>query len=189
MLTPGALPPLDAGERERSAELAARIRARIAASGGWLPFSGFMEAALYEPGLGYYMAGGPQFGPAGDFVTAPELSPLFAACVADAVQPLLAAAGDGEIVEFGAGSGRLAAVLVRAVCIRLGTAPDTAELGAAAFLTYPGALWVLQHAWTEPLTICLWLGALWAQLANRRGWATAMCICRPSREIASCPWL
>ena len=121
MLTPGAL-PLDAGERERSAELAARIRARIAASGGWLPFSGFMEAALYEPGLGYYMAGGPQFGPAGDFVTAPELSPLFAACVADAVQPLLAAAGDGEIVEFGAGSGRLAAELVPAL-ERRGAAP------------------------------------------------------------------
>jgi len=122
VLTPGGLPPLDAGERERAAELAARIRARIADHGGWLPFSAFMQAALYEPGLGYYMADGAIFGGAGDFVTAPELSPLFAACLADAVAPLLAAAGDGEILELGAGSGRLARELVAALA-RRGCAP------------------------------------------------------------------
>jgi SAM-dependent MidA family methyltransferase len=118
VLTPEDLPPLAAGEQARAAELAARIRARIVERGGWLPFSAFMHAALYEPGLGYYMAEGAIFGGAGDFVTAPELSPLFAACLADAVAPLLAAGGEGEIVEFGAGSGRLACELVAALARR-----------------------------------------------------------------------
>ncbi len=68
------------------------------------------------------MADGAIFGGAGDFVTAPELSPLFAACLAAAVDPLLAAAGGGEILEFGAGSGRLAADLVEALA-RRGRAP------------------------------------------------------------------
>lgn len=122
MLRADGLPPLDAVERERAAELAARIHARIVDHGGWLPFSAFMQAALYEPGLGYYMADGAIFGGAGDFVTAPELSPLFAACLADAVAPLLAAAGDDEILEFGAGSGRLARELVAALA-RRGRAP------------------------------------------------------------------
>lgn len=121
-MTPEGLPPLAAGEQARAAELAARIRARIADHGGCLPFSAFMHAALYEPGLGYYMADGAIFGGAGDFITAPELSPLFAACLADAVAPLLAAAGDGEILEFGAGSGWLACALV-AVLARRGSAP------------------------------------------------------------------
>ncbi len=122
VLTPGALPPLEPEEARRSAELAERIRGRIAARGGWLPFSEFMQAALYEPGLGYYMAGGAIFGGAGDFVTAPELSPLFAGCLAAAVDPLLAAAGHDEVLEFGAGSGRLAAELVAALA-RRGRAP------------------------------------------------------------------
>lgn len=122
MLTPDALPPLDPEEARRSAALAERIRGRIAAQGGWLPFSAFMQAALYEPGLGYYMAGGAIFGGAGDFVTAPELSPLFAGCLAAAVDPLLAAAGRDEVLEFGAGSGRLAAEIVAALA-RRGRAP------------------------------------------------------------------
>jgi SAM-dependent MidA family methyltransferase len=122
VLTPEALPPLDAAQRARSGALAARIRERIAEGGGWLPFSAFMQAALYEPELGYYMAGGALFGGEGDFITAPELSPLFAACLANAVDPMLAAAGDGEVLEFGAGSGRLAAELVAALA-RRGAAP------------------------------------------------------------------
>jgi SAM-dependent MidA family methyltransferase len=122
VLTPEGLPPLEPEEARRSAELAARIRGRIAAQGGWLPFSAFMEAALYEPELGYYMAGGAIFGGAGDFVTAPELSPLFAGCLAAAVDALLVAAEGEEIMEFGAGSGRLAAELVAGLA-RRGRAP------------------------------------------------------------------
>jgi SAM-dependent MidA family methyltransferase len=132
VLTPDGLPPQDVRERERSAELAARLRQRIAGHGGWLPFSAFMQAALYEPELGYYMADGAIFGGAGDFVTAPELSPLFAACLAAAVDPLLAAAGEGEILEFGAGSGRLAADLVAAFEEHCGVAASERVPGGGA---------------------------------------------------------
>jgi SAM-dependent MidA family methyltransferase len=111
VLAPGAPAPLEPAEAARSAALAARIRARIADRGGWMPFSEFMQAALYEQELGYYMAERPIFGGTGDFVTAPELSPLFAACIAQAVAGLLDATGGGELVEFGAGSGRMAGEL------------------------------------------------------------------------------
>ena len=68
-----------------------------------------MELALYTPGLGYYSAGAMKFGPAGDFVTAPEISSLFAACVADALTPVLQQLGpDAEFVEIGGGSGAFA---------------------------------------------------------------------------------
>ena len=84
------------------------IRAEIRARGGVLPFDRFMELALYAPGLGYYVAGAPKFGPGGDFVTAPELSPLFGRCLAVQCAEVLERLGDGEILEFGAGSGALA---------------------------------------------------------------------------------
>ncbi len=112
MLTGTGPPALDEAETARSAALAARIRARAAEHGGWLPFSAFMQAALYEPEFGYYAAEHPIFGAAGDFITAPELSPLFAACLANGLAGLLAATEGGDIVEFGAGSGRLAEELV-----------------------------------------------------------------------------
>lgn len=99
------LPPPDPAQAARSAELSSLLRARMADRDGWLPFSEFMQAALYEPELGYYMADHPIFGARGDYVTAPELSPLFIACLANGIESLLSAAGDGDIVEFGAGSG------------------------------------------------------------------------------------
>jgi SAM-dependent MidA family methyltransferase len=108
-------PSQPTAELSRSAELSARIRARAATRGGWLPFSEFMEAALYEPGLGYYMIERPIFGAAGDFVTAPEMSPLFAACLANGVASLLGATEGGDIVELGAGSGVMAAQLFAAL--------------------------------------------------------------------------
>ena len=112
VLRPQPPPPLDAEESVRSAELAARIRARAAARGGWLPFSRFMQAALYERGLGYYMAEHPIFGAAGDFVTGPEMSPVFAACLVNTLAGYLALAGSGDVVEYGAGSGRMAAEII-----------------------------------------------------------------------------
>jgi SAM-dependent MidA family methyltransferase len=121
VLTPGGPAPIDAEESQRSRALAERIRGRIQANGGWLPFSTFMQAALYEPELGYYVSGAAIFGAAGDFVTAPELSPLFAGCLARAVDGLLQDATD-DVLEFGAGSGRLAAELVAALA-RVGRAP------------------------------------------------------------------
>ncbi len=91
-----------------SAELSERIRVAIGDAGGHIGFDDYMRMALYEPGLGYYLAGAVKFGGQGDFVTAPELSPLFGRCVARQCRQILARTG-GDVVEFGAGSGLLAA--------------------------------------------------------------------------------
>ncbi len=99
-----------------SALLHQRLRAAIAANDGWLPFDRFMTLALYEPGLGYYANGSRKFGAmpesGSDFVTAPEMSPLFGRALAVQVAQALQACGSGEIWEFGAGSGALAAQLL-----------------------------------------------------------------------------
>src|SRR6476659_4687726 len=74
------LPLPDAVATAHSERLRQVIQEQIFAAGGAIPFSRFMELCLYAPGLGYYSAGATKFGPDGDFVTAPELGPLFAAC-------------------------------------------------------------------------------------------------------------
>src|SRR5215210_7102074 len=76
------LPAPPAEALASSTQLRQHIRASIAASGGWISFARFMELALYAPGLGYYSAGSRKLGGDGDFVTAPELSPLFGRCLA-----------------------------------------------------------------------------------------------------------
>jgi SAM-dependent MidA family methyltransferase len=86
-----------------------RLRERIAAAGGWLSFADYMQIALYEPGLGYYSAGARKLGAGGDFTTAPEISPLFGQCLATQCAAVLRELGGGQILEPGAGSGRLAA--------------------------------------------------------------------------------
>jgi SAM-dependent MidA family methyltransferase len=96
-----------------SATLTRRIQAEIEASGGWLPFERFMDVALYAPGMGYYSAGSTKLGPAGDFVTAPELSPLFGRCLARQVDELLRDGFD-HVLEIGGGSGALAAQVLQA---------------------------------------------------------------------------
>jgi len=90
-----------------SQRVIAHLRQLVEAEGGWIPFSRYMETVLYAPGLGYYAAGATKFGTAGDFVTAPELTPLFGRTLAHAIRPVLAECG-GDILELGAGSGRLA---------------------------------------------------------------------------------
>jgi len=94
-----------------SQRMATHLRALIDEAGGWIPFSRYMEAALYAPGLGYYAAGAMKFGAAGDFVTAPEMTPLFGRTLAHAIAPVLIETG-GEVLELGAGSGRLAVDLL-----------------------------------------------------------------------------
>lgn len=89
---------------ERLSEL---IRHDIATQGGWIPFSRFMELALYAPGLGYYTAGARKFGEAGDFITAPELSTLFGRTLAKQLVAVMQASTP-HILELGAGSGKLA---------------------------------------------------------------------------------
>jgi SAM-dependent MidA family methyltransferase len=109
---------MDAEAEAHGRRLSAHIRDAITAYGGRLPFDRFMELALYAPGLGYYVAGAAKLGAAGDFVTAPEVSPLFGRCLAQPCARVLAALGGGDVLEFGAGSGALAAELLGALAAR-----------------------------------------------------------------------
>ena len=106
------LPPPAPEALALSLQLCDLIRAEIAAAGGALSFARYMELALYAPGLGYYSAGSQKFGVQGDFITAPEISPLFARCLARQCRQVLNALGGGAILEFGAGSGVLAVELL-----------------------------------------------------------------------------
>ncbi len=106
------LPSPDSDARALSGRLQARIREEIDASGGRIPFARYMELALYAPGLGYYSAGARKFGRGGDFITAPEVSPLFSRCLARQCAELLERLGSGDVLEFGAGSGAMAAVIL-----------------------------------------------------------------------------
>lgn len=119
------MPDPDADALEHSARVSQHIRRQIAAAGGWIDFSDYMNLALYAPGLGYYSAGAQKFGESGDFVTAPDISPLFASCVARAFLELaFDREGDGEkprgpppppwtILELGAGTGAMAAGILQ----------------------------------------------------------------------------
>jgi len=115
---PATLPPLDLASAAHSAKVAEALRTAIRQADGWLPFDRWMAQALYAPGLGYYTAGavklaspadaaGPAL-PVGDFVTAPELTPLFAWTLARQVQQVLLDSDTRTVLEFGAGSGALA---------------------------------------------------------------------------------
>ena len=107
-----ALPEPDAAARAASAALTAHICGEISAAGGAISFAHYMALALYTPNLGYYSGGAARFGAAGDFVTAPEISSLFGRTLARQVAQVMAASRP-EVVEFGAGSGALAAQLLR----------------------------------------------------------------------------
>jgi SAM-dependent MidA family methyltransferase len=106
-----ALPEPTPEARAHSDRVAEHIRGEIAAGGGWISFARYMELALYAPGLGYYSAGARKLGKAGDFVTAPEISPLYGQTLARQVHEILHAGFD-EVLEVGAGSGALAATLL-----------------------------------------------------------------------------
>lgn len=131
MSHPASLPPLDPAALAHGERVAAHLRQCISAADGWLPFDAWMAQALYAPGLGYYaagslklaeatttgsgaasQAGGDASAPSGDFVTAPELTPLFGQTVARQVAQVLEATGTVDILEFGAGSGALAASVI-----------------------------------------------------------------------------
>jgi SAM-dependent MidA family methyltransferase len=111
------LPQPDAEALAHSAALVAHIAAEIAAAGGWIPFSRYMELALYAPGLGYYTSDLPKLGApsrGADFITAPELSPLFGATLANTVADIMRQSAP-QVLECGAGSGRLAVDVLRAL--------------------------------------------------------------------------
>lgn len=104
------MPPPGPDARAHSERLQQLIRGEIEAAGGMIPFSRYMELALYAPGLGYYAAaGGALLARQGDFVTAPGVSPLFARCVAAQLAEVLAQLDGGDVLEPGPGAGLLAA--------------------------------------------------------------------------------
>jgi SAM-dependent MidA family methyltransferase len=128
------LPSLSPDEERHSKAAEALIRERLVAAGGWLSFEQFMDLALYAPGFGYYSAGSVKIGAGGDFVTAPEVSDLFSRCVARQCADVLAETG-GEILELGAGTGRMAATILQSLAT-LGVLPDRyAILEVSADLT------------------------------------------------------
>jgi len=118
MSLPSELPALTADEAAHSALLEARVRDEIARAGGWIGFARYMQLALYEPGLGYYSAGARKLGPAGDFVTAPEVAPVFSRCLAVQCEEVLRTLGGGDVLELGAGSGVMAAALLEELAQR-----------------------------------------------------------------------
>lgn len=131
----------------QSAALTEVIRERIAAAGGWLPFDQYMELALYAPGLGYYSGGAMKFGrradDGSDFITAPELSPLFATTLARPIAQALQESGTRRVMEFGAGTGKLAAGLLTAL-------PDLGvEIDGYAIVDLSGELRERQRATIE----------------------------------------
>lgn len=109
--TPADLPTPDPIAQLHSQQLIQRIYQQIQHQGA-ISFANYMERALYEPGLGYYSAGSIKFGDKGDFITAPEISPWFGQCIAAQCQPVLATIPQSCILEFGAGTGKLAAELL-----------------------------------------------------------------------------
>ena len=116
-----ALPEPTPDARAHSDRVAEHIRGEIASRGGWISFARYMELALYSPGLGYYSAGARKLGKAGDFVTAPEMSPLYGQTLARQVLQIMQG-GFAEVLEVGAGSGALAATLLEEL-ERSGSAP------------------------------------------------------------------
>ena len=169
------LPELTADEAAHAARVLAHLVAGLEASGGRWPFAAFMAEALYAPGLGYYAAGARKFGASGDFITAPEVSPLFGDCLARQVAEVFGnlRADPGApltLVEYGAGSGALAVQLLQSLA-ELGELPDTyaivevsAELRerqAEAVATLPPAL-ASRVCWWPGHAAAPWRGVLLA---------------------------
>jgi len=124
---PAALPEPDTNSAVHSQRCADYIRSRIEDAGGSISFAEYMHHALYAPGFGYYAAGAHKFGAGGDFVTAPEVSPLFGYLVARQCAEIFEQIDSASIIEFGAGSGRLAADVI-AKLGELGSLPERYQI-------------------------------------------------------------
>ena len=115
--SPDILPEPDDEAKQRSTLLLKHIESVCAQQGGWIRFSEYMNMALYQPGLGYYSGGLQKFGEKGDFITAPEVSPLFGQCLANQLDEIIrnmtSTSETVSILEFGAGTGILAADILR----------------------------------------------------------------------------
>jgi SAM-dependent MidA family methyltransferase len=107
-----------------SQRVSAFLHQQIAKAGGWIPFSEWMHHVLYAPGLGYYAAGNTKLADtqanatthlSGDFVTAPQLTPLFGQTLARQIAEVLKQTNTAHVLEFGAGSGALAQDILEAL--------------------------------------------------------------------------
>jgi SAM-dependent MidA family methyltransferase len=118
-MIPTGLPDLDPDSRAHLHAVEQHLRQQVLSTEqAFMPFDAWMELALYAPGLGYYAAGNTKFGgdlPKGDFTTAPELTPLFGQALANPVAQILRACGSATVLEFGAGTGALAAAVIAAL--------------------------------------------------------------------------
>ena len=108
---------------EQSGHLVARLHSLIEDQGGWISFATYMAEALYAPALGYYSGGARKFGAGGDFITAPELTPLFGQAIATQIQQIMELSAP-HIIEAGAGTGLLAADLLLELELR-GALPES----------------------------------------------------------------
>lgn len=151
-------PEPDAASLQHSHRVAAHIKQTIENASGWIAFSEFMELAMFAPGLGYYSAGAAKIGSAGDFTTAPEMTTLFGATLAKQVAQVLRATG-GDVLEFGAGSGKLARDIIRSLRKRgcephqyliLEPSPDLRER-QKAFLQSEIPEWIERVKWLDRL--------------------------------------
>jgi SAM-dependent MidA family methyltransferase len=157
-------------ESTHAAAVQTLLRQRISAAGGWLPFDEYMQFALYEPGVGYYSAGAHKLGAGGDFTTAPEISPLFGGCLARHCVEVLQALDGGEVLEIGAGSGRLAFDVITAMAalssppsryLILEISADLRERQQQLLATLPASL-AARVQWIDAPPREAWQGALLA---------------------------
>lgn len=148
----------DPQAQQHSDRLKQQISDHITQQGGWISFADFMHDCLYWPGLGYYSAGSHKLGAGGDFTTAPELSSLFGQALANHVADVGRQLGQFDVLEFGAGSGRLATDVFQQLS-RLDCLPDR------YLILEPSAdLQQRQQAWI----------AQYPQLADRVQWLSAL---------------
>jgi len=154
-----SLPIPDAASAAHSARVAAYIRQRIIAAGGSISFAEYMQHALYAPRLGYYAAGSVKFGAAGDFVTAPEVSSVFGRVIARQSAEVLAQVEQGAVLEFGAGSGKLAADMLPALA-EFGALPERyAILEVSADLRERQQRFLMREI-PEHIDRCVWVDEL-----------------------------
>jgi SAM-dependent MidA family methyltransferase len=179
------LPALSADETAHEQRVRAHLRRTIAEADGWISFADYMNIVLYAPGLGYYAAGTRKFGSSGDFVTAPELTPLFGRTLAAQLGQAIALVRDAEIIELGPGSGRLCADVLIELAERgslpvryllLEVSPDLRErqrehIAATVPEHLPRVEWIdrLPERWRGAVLANEVLDALPAHLVARRG--------------------
>jgi len=148
-----SLPVPDSDALAASHALQHLIAADIERSAGAISFARFMELALYAPGLGYYSGGAAKLGPDGDFTTAPEITALFGATLARAAAAIIAQSAP-NILEFGAGTGKLARDVLSAL------AADGVELASYAIVELSGELRARQQETLREFPQVIWLDAL-----------------------------